>query len=88
MMRLALIFGVAALSACNMTAPAGGGATGGGGMRERLVLGSNMSFDQCQAAGGLIIQDAGSPMVACDPRVRRRVATPADEFKHPSTNSG
>ncbi|MGR3485524.1 MAG: hypothetical protein ACU0BF_09275 [Paracoccaceae bacterium] len=61
----------------------GGGATGGGGgFREYLVLGSAMSFEQCRSRGGFIIRDAGSPMVACDPRVIR-APVPADEFDHP-----
>ncbi|KQI67276.1 hypothetical protein AN189_16060 [Loktanella sp. 3ANDIMAR09] len=39
--------------------------------REFLVIGSSMSFEQCRAAGGLIIRDANSPMTACDPSVKR-----------------
>ena len=66
-----------ALSGCaDMPMAAGGG--GGGGFREQLVIGSSMSFDQCRAAGGLIIQDRGSPMVACDPSVRRSAPPPAE----------
>lgn len=79
------------LSACNLAAPGGSGGGGsaatGGGMREQLVLGSNMSFAQCQARGGLIIRDAGSPMVACDPRVQGP-KIPQDEFNHPAAQPG
>ena len=48
-----------------------GSAPAGGALPERLVIGSSMSFEQCRAAGGLIIRDAGSPMIACDPSVKR-----------------
>ena len=48
-----------------------GAAPSGGALQERLVIGSTMSFEQCRAAGGLIIRDAGSPMIACDPSVKR-----------------
>ncbi|WP_375281587.1 hypothetical protein [Pseudooctadecabacter sp.] len=43
-----------------------------------------MSFEDCRARGGIIIRDQGSPMVACDPRVRR-APVPADEFDHPGS---
>lgn len=57
--------------------------SGGGGMRELLVLGApRMSFEDCRARGGLIIRDKGSAQIACDPRVRR-APVPADEFNHP-----
>jgi len=49
---------------------------------EFLVLGSTMGFEECRSRGGIIIRDAGSPMVACDPRVRRE-PVPANEFDHP-----
>lgn len=81
------------LAGCDETAMAsigggGGGATGGGGgFREFLVIGNTMTFEQCRARGGLIIQDQGSPMVACDPNVRR-APVPADEFSHPASNTG
>lgn len=57
-----------------------------GGVREYLVLGSTMSYEQCRSRGGLVIRDRGSPMVACDPRVR---GTPAgdDEFAHPDADA-
>ena len=58
--------------------------SGGGGAREYLVLGSTMSFEECRARGGIIIRDAGSPMTACDPRVRRE-PVPANEFDHPGS---
>jgi len=53
---------------------------------EKLVLGSNMSFEQCRAKGGFIIRDAGSPMTACDPNVLHTPA-PADEFNNPDNNA-
>lgn len=55
-----------------------------GAYREYLVLGSTMPFEECRARGGIIIRDAGSPMVACDPRVRRE-PVPANEFDHPGS---
>ena len=58
--------------------------SGGGGLREYLVLGSTMNFEECRARGGIIIRDAGSPMIACDPRVRRE-PVPANEFDHPGS---
>jgi len=54
------------------------------GAREYLVLGSSMSFEECRARGGIIIRDPGSPMIACDPRVRRE-PVPANEFDHPGS---
>jgi len=57
---------------------------GGGGFREYLVLGSTMSFEECRSRGGIIIRDSGSPMIACDPRVRRE-PVPANEFDHPGS---
>lgn len=86
---LAALCSVLMLSACladqvpNVT-PASGSAIGGTAPREYLVLGSSMSFDECRARGGIIIRDAGSPMVACDPRVRRE-PVPANEFDHPGS---
>lgn len=82
MKRLALL-AVMTAAACDpamQTAAPGAG----GGMREQLVLGSRMSFEECKARGGLIIKDQGSPMVACDPHVQGPV-TPDDEFNHPDT---
>jgi hypothetical protein len=79
---------VLALFGCNEIAlpglPGAAAPAGGGGFREYLVLGSSMSFEDCRARGGIIIQDAGSPMIACDPRVRRE-PVPADEFDHPGS---
>ena len=65
------------------TASVGGG-FGSGAPTEYLVLGSNLGFEECRARGGIIIRDAGSPMVACDPRVRRE-PVPAGEFDHPGS---
>lgn len=92
MKRLGLSFGlVMALVGCDGVAiPAVGGGTtapsggGSGGPQEYLVLGSAMSFEECRARGGIIIRDQGSPMVACDPRVRRE-PVPANEFDHPGS---
>ena len=64
--------------------PTGGLPTGGSGTMEFMVLGSAMGFEECRARGGIIIRDAGSPMVACDPRVRRE-PVPANEFDHPDS---
>jgi hypothetical protein len=89
-MKRALVgFGlVLGFAACNEIAlpglPGAAAPAGGGGFREYLVLGSSMSFEDCRARGGIIIQDAGSPMIACDPRVRRE-PVPADEFDHPGS---
>ncbi|HKL70595.1 hypothetical protein [Salibaculum sp.] len=69
-----------ALGACDEAAMTGGA----GGMREYIVLGSSMSFEQCRARGGLIIRDRGSSMVACDPRVVGE-PVPPDEFDHPDS---
>jgi hypothetical protein len=54
---------------------------GGGGRSEQMVLGSNISFATCKERGGLIIRDANTSMVACDPRViRRNQPTDEEEF--------
>ena len=74
-----VLVGVLALGACDEAAQ-----QNGGGMREYMVLGGGMSFEQCRARGGLIIRDRGSPMVACDPSVRGEPAPP-DEFDHPDS---
>lgn len=66
------------LAACE-----GAGSVGGtGGMREFMVIGNRMTFEQCRARGGLIIRDSDTAMVACDPTIRRE-PVPADEFDHP-----
>lgn len=78
MKRLMLGF-VMALSACE---GGGGFGSGGGGAQEFMVIGGRMTFEQCRARGGLIIRDANTPMVACDPQVRGE-PVPADEFNHP-----
>lgn len=72
------------LAGCNLSAPTGGGVSGG--MREYIVLGGRMDFESCRARGGLIIHDRGSPMVACDPRVIGPVTAP-DEFDHPGDHN-
>lgn len=77
------------LSGCDdITSPTSGGGiaapVGGNTPREYLVLGSNMSFEECRARGGIIIRDDNSPMIACDPRVRRE-PVPANEFDHPGS---
>lgn len=75
-MKRLILVSVLALAACE-------GAPGGGGeFREYMVLGNTMTFEQCRSRGGLIIRDPNSPMVACDPHVRRE-PVPADEFNHP-----
>ncbi|SMX37253.1 hypothetical protein [Octadecabacter ascidiaceicola] len=95
MKRLIVGFGLAmTLVACDeialpgvtgVSSPAAAASSGGGGgFREYLVLGSTMSFEECRARGGIIIRDAGSPMIACDPRVRRE-PVPANEFDHPGS---
>ena len=59
----------------------GGGPSFGGGRSEQMVLGSNISFATCKERGGLIIRDANTSMVACDPRViRRNQPTDEEEF--------
>ncbi len=68
------------LASCG-TAPLGTAGGGGGGQREFLVLGGRMTFQDCQARGGLIIRDANTSMVACDPRVIRTPSpSDAEEF--------
>lgn len=70
------------LSACNGMPQA---TRSGHVFTEFLVLGSPMSFAECTAKGGLIIQDRDSPMVACDPTVLG-AQTPLDEFDHPGVD--
>jgi hypothetical protein len=81
-MRRLILGSVLALAACE-----GGGMTSGGGagMREFMVIGGRMSFEDCRARGGLIIRDSNTSMVGCDPSVRGE-PVPADEFDHPSGN--
>lgn len=76
-MKRVILAGVLALAACEGT-----GSMGNGGMREFMVIGNRMSFEECRARGGLIIRDANTNMVACDPSIRR-APVPADEFDHP-----
>lgn len=97
MKRATICFGlILALTGCDDVAipglataggdagPAAMSALSGGAPQEYLVLGSSMGFEECRARGGIIIRDQGSPMVACDPRVRRQ-PVPADEFDHPGS---
>lgn len=76
-MRRIILASVLALAACE-----GGGGTVGG-MREFMVIGNRMTFEQCRARGGLIIRDSNTAMVACDPTIRGE-PVPADEFSHPN----
>ena len=79
MKRIALLAALA-LMGCDPAALPGGGGTGStstssaSAVREFLVIGNSMTFEECRAGGGLIIQDQGSPMTACDPSVKGRVA--------------
>ncbi len=72
------------LAACE-----GGAGFGGGGaastVREFMVIGNRMTFEQCRARGGLIIRDANTAMIACDPSVRGE-PQPVDEFNNPASN--
>jgi len=81
-MKRLMLLGFFALVGCDETQFASAPSGGGGGFQEFLVIGSNMSFEQCRARGGLIIKDRSSPMTACDPTVLGKVV-PADEFDHP-----
>jgi hypothetical protein len=78
-MKRLILGSVLALAACEGTGSMGGS---GGGMREFMVIGNRMSFDECRARGGLIIRDSDTNMVACDPSIRR-APVPSDEFDHP-----
>ena len=82
-MRWLVLGSVVALAACEGGPGMG---TGGSGVREFMVIGNSMTFEQCRARGGLIIRDAGTSMVACDPTVRRE-PVPADEFNNPASNA-
>ncbi|WP_333712447.1 hypothetical protein [Yoonia sp.] len=83
-----LIFGsILALAACDGTGAMGPGGAPNGGMREFLVIGGRMTFEDCRARGGLIIRDSNTNMVACDPQVRGE-PVPADEFDHPENPVG
>ncbi|MEL6838843.1 MAG: hypothetical protein AAFP85_06090 [Pseudomonadota bacterium] len=70
----------ALLAACDGVA--GAGPTG----NEFMVIGGRMSFEDCRARGGLIIRDANTSMIACDPSVRGE-PQPVDEFDNPA-NTG
>lgn len=78
-----LIFGIIlVLAGCEGTGTMTTTGAPNGGMREFLVIGGRMTFEQCRARGGLIIRDHNTNMVACDPQVRGE-PVPADEFAHP-----
>lgn len=79
-MKRLLCGAVLALSACEGTGSMS--SVSSGGIREFMVIGGRMSFEQCRARGGLIIRDSNTAMVACDPSVRGE-PVPADEFDHP-----
>ncbi len=79
-MKRLILGSVLVLAACESTGAMGGG----GGMREFMVIGNRMSFEDCRARGGLIIRDTDTAMVACDPTIRRE-PVPADEFDHPDS---
>lgn len=77
-MKRFILCSILAVAACE-----GGGVTSNAvGMREFMVIGGRMSFEDCRARGGLIIRDSNTAMVACDPSVRGE-PVPADEFDHP-----
>ena len=81
-----LILGLAGfLAACEGGAGFGAGG-GGSSVREFMVIGNRMTFEQCRARGGLIIRDANTSMIACDPSVRGE-PQPVDEFNHPSAKT-
>lgn len=77
-MKRLVLCSVVALAACE----GGSVASSAGGMREFMVIGNRMSFEDCRVRGGLIIRDSNTAMVACDPTIRRE-PVPADEFDHP-----
>ena len=85
-MKRLILGSVLALAACEGTGTMTTGAPNGG-MREFLVIGGRMTFEQCRARGGLIIRDSNTNMVACDPSVRGE-PVPADEFNHPDDPVG
>ncbi|WP_342076309.1 hypothetical protein [Yoonia sp. SS1-5] len=85
MKRLVVGF-VILLAGCDGVPLGGGGGLGvgsDGGRQEFMVIGNRMTFEQCRARGGLIIRDAATRMIACDPTIRRE-PVPADEFDNPA----
>lgn len=74
-MKRMIIGAFVVLAGCEGGAMVTPASTGGGGgssaMREFMVIGSRMPFEECRARGGLIIRDVNSPMTACDPSVKR-----------------
>ena len=81
-MRCLALCAALGLAACDGTGIATG-AGASGGMREFIVIGGRMTFEDCRARGGLIIRDSNTNMVACDPSVRGTPVS-ADEFDHPA----
>ena len=53
-MKRLILGSVLALAACE----GGGMVSSGGGMREFMVIGNRMTFEDCRARGGLIIRDS------------------------------
>ncbi len=78
-MKRMILGSVFALAACEGTG------NSSGGMREFMVIGNRMSFEECRARGGLIIRDSDTAMIACDPSVRGE-PQPVDEFDNPTSN--
>lgn len=73
-MKVLCVGALALLAGCAGSGmlPSGGGTlSSNAAVREFMVLGSSMSFEECRARGGLIIRDVNSPMTACDPSVKR-----------------
>ncbi|MDG1802298.1 hypothetical protein [Thalassobium sp. R2A62] len=80
-MKFSVLAVCATLAGCDEASMGALGGSGGGGRSEQMVLGSNISFATCKERGGLIIRDANTSMVACDPRViRRNQPTDEEEF--------
>ena len=80
-MKHLILGSVLFLTACEDGLDIGGGTN----VREFMVIGNTMTFEECRARGGLIIRDSNTSMVACDPTVRGE-PVPADEFDNPTSN--
>jgi len=80
-MKRLILGSVLFLTACEGGVDIGGGTN----VREFMVIGHTMTFEECRARGGLIIRDSNTSMVACDPTVRGE-PVPADEFDNPTSN--
>ena len=78
-MKHLILGSVLFLTACETGLDIGGGTN----VREFMVIGNTMTFEECRARGGLIIRDSNTSMVACDPTVRGE-PIPADEFDNPT----